>query len=40
MNFNITTIFGFKLQLTVAYYEPKTKEFTALGLNLIKTMEM
>jgi hypothetical protein len=40
MNFNITTIFGFKLQLTVAYYEPATKEFTALGINLIKNMEM
>lgn len=39
MNFNLTTIFGFKLQLTVGYYEPKTKEFTALGINLLKTME-
>ena len=40
MNINLTTIFGFKLQLTVAYYEPATKEFTALGINLIRNMEM
>lgn len=39
MNFNLTTIFGFKLQLTVGYYDSLNKEFTALGINLVKTME-
>lgn len=39
MNFNLTTIFGFKLQFTIGYYEPKTKEFTAIGLNLVKEVE-
>lgn len=39
MNFNLTTIFGFKLQLTVGYYDRANKEFTALGVNLVKTME-
>ena len=39
MNFNLTTIFGFKLQLSVGYYDKANKEFTALGLNLIKSTE-
>ena len=37
MNFNITTIFGFKLQLTIGYYDDANKEFTAVGINLVKT---
>lgn len=36
MNFNLTTIFGFKLQLTVGYYDNNCDEFTMLGINLIK----
>lgn len=36
MNFNLTTIFGYKLQITIAYYENKTDEFTLAGINLIK----
>lgn len=36
MNFNLTTIFGFSLQLTVGFYDEKNKEFTAIGINLIK----
>lgn len=39
MNFNLTTIFGFALQLTIGYYDEKCKEFTALGINLIKKTE-
>ena len=39
MNFNLTTIFGFKLQLSVGYYDKANKEFTAIGINLIKTTE-
>ncbi len=39
MNFNLTTIFGFKLQLSVGYYDKNNKEFTALGINLIKSTE-
>ena len=39
MNFNLTTIFGFKLQLSVGYYDKANKELTALGLNLIKSTE-
>lgn len=39
MNFNLTTIFGFKLQLTICYYESKTDEFTLAGINLIKKGE-
>lgn len=37
MNFNLTTIFGFKLQLTVGFYDNANKEFTAIGINLVKT---
>lgn len=40
MNFNLTTLFGFSLQLTVAYYDQNCKEFTALGINLIKHVNM
>ena len=36
MNFNLTTLFGFSLQLTIGYYDEKCEEFTMLGLNLIK----
>lgn len=39
MNFNLTTIFGFKLQLTVGYYDAANKEFTAFGINLVKSTE-
>lgn len=39
MNFNLTTIFGFKLQLSVGYYDKLNKEFTAIGINLVKTEE-
>lgn len=39
MNINLTTIFGFKLQLTVGYYDKKNKEYTAIGINLVKNME-
>lgn len=39
MNFNLTTIFGFKLQLTIGFYDNANKEFTALGINLIKKTE-
>lgn len=36
MNFNLTTVFGFKLQLTIGYYDNANKEFTAIGINLIR----
>ncbi len=36
MNINLTTILGFKLQLTVGYYDTNCDEFTMLGINLIK----
>ncbi len=39
MNFNLTTILGFKLQLSVGYYDNKNKEFTAIGINLVKATE-
>lgn len=39
MNFNLTTIFGFKLQLSVGYYDKANKEFTAVGINLVKQTE-
>lgn len=39
MNFNLTTIFGFKLQLSVGYYDKANKEFTAIGINLVKKTE-
>lgn len=39
MNFNLTTIFGFKLQLSVGYYDKNNKEFTAIGINLVKKTE-
>lgn len=39
MNFNLTTIFGFKLQLTVGFYDKANKEFTAIGINLVKNTE-
>lgn len=39
MNINLTTIFGFKLQLSIGYYDKANKEFTAIGINLVKTME-
>lgn len=39
MNFNLTTIFGFKLQLSIGYYDKANKEFTAIGINLIKGVE-
>lgn len=40
MNFNLTTIFGFKLQLSVGYYDKANKEFTAIGINLVKQQEV
>lgn len=36
MNFNLTTLFGFKLQLTVCYYDELNDEFTLCGINLLK----
>lgn len=36
MNFNLTTIFGYSLQLTVFFYDEKNDEFTFAGVNLIK----
>ncbi|UPW41368.1 hypothetical protein [Dipodfec virus UA06Rod_22] len=39
MNFNLTTIFGFAVQVTIGYYDSANKEFTLCGLNLIKKME-
>lgn len=36
MNFNLTTIFGYALQLTIGYYDTNCDEFTMLGINLIK----
>lgn len=39
MKFNLTTIFGFKLQLTIGYYDNTNKEFTALGINLVKSTQ-
>ena len=36
MNFNLTTIFGYALQLTVAWYDEAHDEFTLVGINLIK----
>lgn len=39
MNFNLTTIFGFSLQVTLGYYDQANKEFTLAGINLIKKIE-
>lgn len=39
MKINLTTIFGFKLQLTAFYHDYSTGEFTLLGLNLLKEVE-
>jgi hypothetical protein len=39
MKINLTTIFGFKLQLTAFFMDYKTGEFTLLGLDLIKQLE-
>lgn len=36
MNFNLTTLFGFSLQLTIGYYDKACDEFTMIGINLIK----
>ena len=37
MNFNLTTLFGFKLQLTICFYDAPNDEFTLAGINLIKS---
>lgn len=39
MNFNLTTFLNFKLQLTVGYYDKYNKEFTAIGLNIVKDIQ-
>lgn len=39
MKINITTIFGFKLQLTVFYKDTVNRESTLIGLALIKQGE-
>lgn len=39
MNFNLTTIFGFSLQVTIGYYDQYNKEFTLAGINLVKKTE-
>lgn len=36
MNFNLTTLFGFKLQFTICFYDAPNDEFTLAGINLIK----
>lgn len=36
MNFNLTTLFGYALQLTLAWYDSNNDEFTLAGVNLIK----
>lgn len=39
MNFNLTTLFGFSLQLTVGFYDQYNNEFTLIGLNLLKKVK-
>lgn len=39
MKINLTTIFGFKLQLTAFFHNYRTGEFTLLGLDLIKELD-
>lgn len=36
MKLNLTTVFGFKLQLTVLFKDTTNREFTLIGIALIK----